>query len=288
MPENSTSLGLCFFGNQLFYAAGSTHQYPTLRRIGAIDFNFDVAQALIKDKDEHIEGLHSSISSLTDQFKTSRLHLLLPPSIECWATLPKLVYDDANEREAYINILMNGMERKKIHPSWYSLSKDNFKLLQLRTEQTMQGFQKLTNGYGNIDFASAFEVGNIWVEHVKPGGSFLTIGTFGHCISISSFILGKLRGATYIEFDDPDDLPYLWLQKAQNLPWLQGLHEQIQVYGQNAYHIIQILEPFWDEASTVAKMDTLEKMKVKAEEKTYGFNLELAFPAIILAIRQAT
>ncbi len=284
MPENDTSLGLCFFGNQLFYAAQRRDRYPELSRIGAIDFNFDVPAALINNDQSHMAGLQSSISSLSEQFQVDQLRLLLPPNAECWAMLPKLACDDADEREDYINILMNGMERKQIAPSWHSLSKDNFKLLRLRTESTLKGFQSLSSGYNGVEFSSAFEIGSKWVEHVNPGGSFLTIGAFGNCISVSSYILGKLRGATFIEFDHPDDLPYLWLQQAQNLPWLQGLHEQIQVFGQNAYHIIEILQPFWDDAGTITKMDSLEKMQVQADEKTYGFDLELAFPAIMLAL----
>ena len=63
-----------------------------------------------------------------------------------------------------------------------------------------------------------------------------------------------------------------------------GLHEEIYVYGQNAFQIIEILEPFWDEAGTITKMDKLEKIKVEADEHTYGFNLEAAFPAIMLAL----
>ena len=112
----------------------------------------------------------------------------------------------------------------------------------------------------------------------------MTICCYQNCISIASFILGKLRGATYIPYDEVQDLPYLWLQHTQQLNWMGGLHEEIYVYGENAFQFIEILEPFWDDAGTITKMDTLEKIQIEADEQTYGFNLESAFPAIMLAL----
>jgi hypothetical protein len=112
----------------------------------------------------------------------------------------------------------------------------------------------------------------------------MTICCFHNCISVASFILGKLRGATYIFYDEIQDLPYLWLQHSQQLSWMKGLHEKVYVYGMKAFRVIDILQPFWDDAGTVTKMDTLDKIKIDADEKTYGFNLENAFPAIMLAL----
>ena len=284
MPQSSDCLGLCFFGNQLFYGVNNAEHDTELERIGAIDFNFDVARSLYSNQQQNIEGLRNSVQDLKDQFNARHLHILINPDMECWATLPKLVYDTAEEREAYINILMNGLERKYIHPSWHNLSNENFKLLQLRTDHMLKGIQSLTAGLSDVGFSSAFEIGEMWIRHAHPGGSFLVVGAFKGCISVSSFILGKLRGATYIEFDDPEDLPYLWLQQAKDLPWMQGLHEQIQVFGQQSYRVIEILESFWDDAGTVTKMDTLDKMQVTADEQTYGFNLALAYPAVMLAL----
>jgi hypothetical protein len=284
MPEDNTCLGLCFFNNQLFYAVGSSEDEAYLRHIGAVNFNFNLAQALFSDETEKIEGLRSSVRDLIDRFDVHDLSILLHPRSECWATLPKRVYDDADEREAYINILMNGMKRKHIHSAWHSLSNQNYRLLRLRTDHAMRGLERLTVGMGSIGFSSAFEVGESWIGHARPGGSFLTIGRFNNCISISSYMLGKLRGATYLMFDDLEDLPYLWLRSAEDLTWLQGLHEQIQVYGYQAHSIIEVLQSFWDDEGAVVKMDTLEKMQVRAEETTYGFDLALAYPAIMLAL----
>ncbi|MBN2730808.1 MAG: hypothetical protein JXR26_00130 [Balneolaceae bacterium] len=284
MPEDNACLGLCFFDHQLFYAVSNPKQSAYLTRIGAVNFNFDVAQAVLSGQSDHLPGLHNTVLDLKDRYEVKNVRVLMYPSMECWSILPKLVYDDASEREAHINILMNGLSRKKIHPAWHALSNENFKLIRLRTDSTLSGMQSLTADISSVDLVSAFEIGEDWIKHARPGGSFLTVGCFKNCISVSSFILGKLRGATYITFEDPDDLPYFWLQKARELSWMQGLHEQIQVYGRQAYHFIEILQPFWDDAGTVSKMNTLDKMQVTADEDTYGFDLELAYPAIMLAL----
>lgn len=284
MPNDNACLGLCFFDHQLFYAVHDTQKQSFLNRIGAVDFNFDVAQAILSKEQNQLPGLRSAVNDLQERFKVKHIRVLLYPTMECWTALPKRVYDNAEERESHINILMNGLSRKQIHPSWHALSNESFKLLQLRTESTLKGFQSLTANIASVDYVSTFEIGGNWIKHARPGGSFLTVSCFRNCISVSSFILGKLRGTTYIEFEDPEDLPYLWLQQAHELQWMQGLHEQIQVYGRQAYHIIEILQPFWDEAGTVTKMDSLEKMKLTADEDTYGFDLELAYPAIMLAL----
>lgn len=284
MPDKDACLGLCFFDHQLFYAVRTPDQHAHFTRIGAVDFNFDVADTALKNDPESLPGLRSTVIELKDQYNVGHVRVLMNPSMECWTVLPKLVYDDATEREAHINILMNGRSRKEVHPAWHDLSKDNFKLIRLRTDTMLSGIQGITADIPNVDLVSAFEIGEDWIRHTRPGGSFLTVGCFRNCISVSSFILGKLRGATYIPFDDPDDLPYLWLQKANELSWMQGLHEQIQVYGRQAYHFIEILQPFWDDSGTVSKMDKLEKMQVTADEDTYGFDLERAYPAIMLAL----
>lgn len=284
MPEDKACLGLCFFDHQLFYGVSSSENEAYLRHIGAVNFNYNLAQALFSNETAKIEGLRSSVHDLIKRFEVHNVSILLHPRWECWATLPKRVYDDAGEREAYISILMNGMERKNIHPAWQPLSNQNYKLLCLRTAHAMRGLETLTAGMGNIGFSSAFEVGKSWIEHARPGGSFLTIGQFNNCIAVSSYMLGKLRGATYITFDDLEDLPYLWLQSTKDLTWMQGLHEQIQVYGYEVNSIVEVLQSFWDDESAITRMDTLDKIQVHADETTYGFDLALAYPAIMLAL----
>lgn len=284
MGQSNPSLGLCFFENQLFYAVHDPEHQKKLSRIGSVDFNIDVADAIVSGDNQHFPGIRQTITRLREQFDIDHLRVLSFPSQECWTTLPKLVYDNADEREAHINILMNGIDRKDIQPVWHNLSNQDYKFLLLRNTAALRGLERLISSAATADLVSEFEIGERWVDHVHPGGSFMTLCCFKNCISISSYILGKLRGATYINFDEIEDLPYLWLQRAQELSWMRGIHEEIQVYGSRAFNIIEILQPFWDDAGTIIKMDSLEKMQLEADEQTYGFGLELAYPAVMLAL----
>ena len=284
MEDQNPSLGLCFFENRLFYAVNDTTEPKKLARIGSFDFNVDVPETLLGDSGQHFRGISQTVNQLKEEYEIQRLRILSFPTQECWTTVPKIVYDSSDEREKHINILMSGIDRKKIHPTWYNLSNQDFKFLLLRNDESMRGIRRLASDTSTTDLVSDFEIGARWIQHADPGGSFMTVCCFQNCISVCSFILGKMRGATYIPFDDIQDLPYLWLQRTQELNWLQGLHEKIYVYGNDAYRVIEILQPFWDDAGKVTKMDSLQKIQIEAEEQTYGFNLELAFPAIMLAL----
>lgn len=285
METTNPSLGLCFFDDQLFYAVNTPGTKNALARIGSVDFNFDLPGAILRGDENHFPGISSTVSRLKEEYGINHIHVLSFPTQECWTTFPKVVYDEPDEREDHINILMRGVDRNQIEPTWYNLSNQDFKLLLLRNNNRISGMRKLASSASTSYLFSDFEVGRLWMQHSDTSGSFLTIGCFNDCISASSFILGNLRGATYLPFDDPEDLPYLWLNSTKQLSWMQGLHERIYVYGANAYRIIEILHPFWDdEGGDIIKMDTLEKMQVKADETTYGFNLECAFPAIMLAL----
>lgn len=284
MPAQHPSLGLCFFGNQLFYAVNDLSKQKKLARIGCFNFNFDVTETLLGNSEQHFRGIQQTIQQVKEEYNIQHIRILSFPTQECWTAVPKIVYDDPDEREKHINILMSGVDRKNIHPTWYNLSNQDYKFLLLRNEQTFQGLQEIVSSSSTTDLISDFEIGSRWVQHANPGGSFMTICCYRSCITISSFILGKLRGATYISYDEIQDLPYLWLQHSQQLSWMKGLHEKVYVYGTEAFNVIEILQPFWDDAGTITKMDSLDKIQIDAEEETYGFNLENAFPAIMLAL----
>ncbi len=284
MANVGACAGLCFFDHRLFYAVGSTHDPGHIHHIGTVDFNFPLAEALFTARQDKMETLQTGVHKLIDRFNINRLNVLQYPQLECWTTLPKRIYDDAEEREAYISILMNGVKRKKIHASWYPLSNRDFKLLRLRTDNAIRGLKKLTRETAHAEFFSSFEIDEKCIAHSHSGGSGLIINRLGDCISVCSFILGKLRGVTYIRFDDLEDLPYLWLQKAEDLSWLQGIHEHIYLAGSQTQPVIDRLKPFCEKSGIVAKMNTLEKMKVQAKEQTYSFDLGMAYPAIFLAL----
>ncbi|WP_185958172.1 hypothetical protein [Fodinibius sediminis] len=239
---------------------------------------------LLDESGQHFRGIRQTVAQLKQEYNIRQLRIHSFPTQECWTTVPKIVYDNADEREHYIKILMSGTDRSQIQATWYNLSNQKYKFLLLRDKTYQKDLHQLASDTATADLISDFEIGSRWIQHANPGGSFMTIGCFKDCISITSFILGKLRGATYIKFDDLQDLPYFWLQYTKELAWMRGLHEKIYVYGMEAFRIIDILEPFWDDSGVVTKMDSLEKIQIQADEATYGFSLEKAFPAMMLAL----
>ena len=206
------------------------------------------------------------------------------PAQECWTALPKVVYDNADEREDHLGIIMKGVDREDIEPTWHSVSKSQYKFLSIRRRKLMNGFNLLTDKFGTNEFLSGFEVAAKWSAFNKPGGSFLMIGCHNNVVSITSFVLGKFRAATYIKFDQAEDLPYHWLQNAAHSSWLKGLHENIYLFGHQTHEVEDALNGFWDASSTIVNLNTLNEIGVFTEEQTYGFDLAAAFPAILLSL----
>jgi hypothetical protein len=284
MSGTTHNLGVCYSANQLYYAVNAPEQPGHIQHIGSVDFNFDVSRAIQTQDSDHFSGIQTFLGNLYEQYEIDQLRILTPPYAECWTSFPKLVYDKSDEREAHLSILMKGMHREDQEPTWFPLSNQDFKFLLVRNKRVMNGFEQLASQVSGADYVSDFELGSQWTQRTGQKGSFLTVSCYRHTLAIASYVLGKLRGATYINFDDAEDLPYLWLQYADNLKWMGGIHDQIYVYGLDAYRIINILTPFWDDAAQVHKMNTLEQMKVSAQEQTYGFPLESAWPAIQLSL----
>lgn len=284
MGQQSPGLGICFFGQQLFYAVNEPGTAGRLSHIGCVDFNFDVPDALLSGNNTHFPGIRQAVEHLKETFSIRHIRILSFPNRECWSVFPKIVYDNPDEREAHLAILTGGTGRRDVQPTWHVLSNPQYRLLLLRDRSMLGGLDKIAQEVSTVDLISEFEIGSRWIAHADPGGSFLTVCCFSNCISVSSYLLGSLRGTTWISFPDPDDLPYLWLHHARHLTWMQGIHDHVYVYGFNTHEITDVLLPFWDESGPVEKMDSLEKIRIEAEEQTYGFELERAFPAILLAL----
>lgn len=284
MGQPDTNLGICFSSDNLFYAVGKSNKSDALTYLGAVDFNFDIQQALVSREDSEFSAILEAIRNLRDTHDIDRIRILTDPLYECWSVLPKLVYDRADEREAYLNLLMRGVNRRYIEPMWFDLSNQNFKFLLVRNQNVMEGYRRITSRIGRGGYFSDFEMGQCWMQHTGKKGAFLTVSIHRNILSIASFMLGNLRAATYIKFDDPADLPYLWLQRAEHLTWMNGLHEYIYVYGERVDQLIDILTPYWDDASTIEVLDTLEKMQIQASETNYSFSLTKAVPSILMAI----
>lgn len=284
MDATSKNLGVCFFSDRLFYSVNDPENDKHLSLIGSFNFNFDVIEAITTQHPDKFPLIKSTFEDLRTEFEVQSVRALTHPSHECWTALPKVVYDNADEREDHLSIIMKGIDREEIEPTWHSVNKDQYKFLNIRRRSLMTGFNQLTEKVGSSEFISDFEVAQKWSSFNNPGGSFLMIGCHNHVISITSFILGKFRASTYIKFDELGDLPYLWLQQTVNSAWMKGLHENIFLFGHQTHEVEQTLQGFWDKSSVIKNLNSLDQIGVYAEEQTYGFDLAAAFPAILLSL----
>ncbi|MTI87247.1 MAG: hypothetical protein FH748_04685 [Balneolaceae bacterium] len=281
---SSANLGVCFFSDRLFYSINDPEKDKHLFRIGSFDFNFNVIEAITQQSEEHFPHIQSTFERFRTNHQIKSVRALTHPSHECWTVFPKIVYDNADEREDHLGILMKGIERETIEPTWHSLSKGEYKFLCVRRRNLMEGFDKLTTQVATTEFSSDFEMAQKWSAFAKPGGSFMMIGCHKNLISVTSFVLGKFRAATYISFDQSEDLPYHWLQQKRHSSWLSGIHETIYMFGHHTHDVEKALQGFWDDSADITKLSTLESIGVEAKEETYGFDLAAAFPAILLSL----
>ncbi len=284
MPEPDARLGVAFDANKLLYAVSASARPAFLERIGQIEFPFDLVESLSKRDPDTFPGLCDTIGNLIRDEDVAEVRLAYPPQLECWSILPKSVYDQQDEREAHLGILMDGIPLRRISTLWHTISNRDFKLLCVRKKQHLESFSFLVNGPVNGNLQSDFQIGERWMQKSHYHGSFLTVYSTANVLSISSFLLGKLRAATYISFEEISDLSYLWLQQASHLQWMSGMHEQILVYGSMAVEVVKELQPYWDNASETIVMDTLDKIGLGSQEKTFSFSLESAFPAALLSV----
>lgn len=283
MPDADARIGINFDANKLFYAASNPDDPGVVTRIGAIDFSFDLIPSISHRDPDTFPGLCDTIKKLIQEHDASDVRMVFPPFFECWSIVPKSVFDEEEEREVHLNILMQGTDVEKTEPLWHPLSNRDFKLLAIRRKEHLDSFSALMNDIPETSLYSDFEIGSCWMKNSAFRGSFLSISSNNGVLSVSSYLLGKLRAATYIKYDDINDLPYLWLQYASHLPWINGLHEHIMVFGNHSGKIIETLEAYWDDSSEVMVMNTLNKMNLTSGDESYSFPLERAFPAAILS-----
>ncbi|TNE73680.1 hypothetical protein EP331_04000 [bacterium] len=283
MPETKT-LGLCFSSRQLYYSISDSSAPNRVQHIGCFDFSFNVARSIRTQDAESFPAVYDLVGRLKKEFHINRLQLLTVSDHECWTTLPKLVYDDAEEREAHLSIIMKGIQRNNWEVNWHDLSNRDFKLASIRNSVIMEGFMRLAEHVHEANYVSSFELGDMWTRHRGEKGSFMMVQTIPGLLSISSYILGKLRGTTYIHFDDPEDLPYLWMYYANHVKWMSGLYDHVYIFGSESEQIERVLRNVIDSSAPINRFDSLVSMGVEAQEETYGFSLEAAFPAILLSI----
>lgn len=286
MASDGSCLGVCYADNHLFYSVSDPGKKGHLKHIGSIDFNFGVRNAIVTGSEHGFPTLKTSLENLKETYSCSSVRILSPAIEECWTIVPRSVYEDSTEREAHLQLLMYGADREDIEITWHMVSNPDYRLLLLRNQKTMQGLKNLLGAFPHAEYVAEFEIGTDWQVHSDESGSFLMIHCQKNYISVSSFILGKLRGCTYIRFDHPGDLPYLWNLYAGKLLWMQGIHEEIYVFGHHTGEMTEILTPYWDDSGEVSIKNTLKSMNVQAGEKTYGFRLESAFPAVIMSLNR--
>lgn len=284
MEPVQSCLGVCYTGNQLFYSVNQPGKDGHLARIGSIDFNFDIGQAIVTGNVVGFPALKSSLEQIKTEYHCDTVKILALASEECWSVVPRSVYEDSTEREAHIQLMMHGSNRNQVQVTWHTISNNDSKLLLLRDNSSMAGFDELFRSFNSSEYVSDFELGVDWQLHSQNRGSFIMIHCMKNVVTVSSFILGKLRGATYLEFETLSDLPYLWSLYSEKLSWMSGIHDDIYVYGSFGKKTSEIMQAYWYEHGTLHILDSLTKMHVFASEKTYGFRLESAFPAIIMSL----
>jgi len=284
MDDATQNLGVCFFSDRLYYAVNQPSSETTLQEIGSFDFNFEVADAIRSQHPDRFPHIQKTIESLISEYSITSIRGLTTPNEECWTALPKVVYDNADEREDHLSIIMKGVPREDIEPTWHKVSKSEYKFLCIRRISMMDGLNKLALSVGTSEYSSDFELASKLSSFRGNSDSFMMIGCHKHSISVTSVVLGQFRAATYIKFDQLEDLPYHWLQTVQHSNWMMGLHDQTFLFGHHSHEVEKVLNHFWDKSTNAIPLNSLNEIGVQAEETTYGFDLAEAFPAILLSL----
>lgn len=276
-------LGLHATGHNLYFAVGSPDTPERTRHIGQIRLSVDAERVLRHSDAAGMPVVHSAVSALIRQHGITQMRFQLPADLECWAALPKLAYDLPDERESVIRTLMPGRERQDIVATWHEMGNRDYRMMTMRSKQVTSGYRQIAELVPESELVSEFEAVQQWVRHRASKGGILAVGCHGNRISIASFALGALRAATWFHVEDPADARYHWPQTAVAAPWLGGFHDLIVLSGSHAAIYQDLLKPFWDAGSAVLRLDSLAAIGLAAPEETYGFPLDDAFPAIMLA-----
>ncbi len=283
MQDRNRVLAINFTSNSIYFAVADTANSGNIKHVGKIDLNFSVVNTLNGLSTNLIQSVSNAITGLIQKYEPSVVKMLTFSDRECWTVLPKSVFDNAAEREAHLNILVQNKNRKDIEMFWFELSKPDFRFLAIRDREVMKLFEQTTGNFGQTEFCSDFEIGLQWVRHTKKTGSFLMIGCHESYLTLEAYILGKFRAAHILKFNRIEDLPFLWKQAETHLNWIKGYHEEIVLFGSQTRKFEDLLKSYWDSTAEISHMDTLESMQVKADELTYSFPLTEAFPSIMMS-----
>lgn len=277
-------LGLNFAGRDLLYAVSAGGKVTSLDHIGRIVLNVDASWALGRPKSDEMRVVLAAVRELVTTFSIKRIRLIVPADVETWAIVPKLVYDHPDERDAHLSVLHHGADRADLVPTWHELGNRDYKLLGIRMKSLLTGYREVGELAGEYDLCSEFEACQQWISHQASPGGVLMIGCHDHVLTVSSFMLGNLRAATWLRFEDPTDLRYLWPHTSSSAKWMSGVHERVLLFGAKAWQHADLLRAFHESDIPFHRLDSLPLIGVVADEQTYGFGLDEAFPAIMMAI----
>lgn len=277
-------LGICFNGSFLYYALSDPEHSGHLLHIGSAEMPTDAVQSIRQNDDIFFQSAAALIQSLKRQFNPVSVRIQSSPANECWSAIPRAVYKDKEELEALLPLLMPDYKRSAIEISTYGMSKSDWLMLCLRKSEVTKRYQKLTTIGRESELLADFQLGQEWNKWTGINGSYLFIGSYPGLLTISSYLLGKLRATTFFQYSDIRDIPFFWKQAAEQLSWINGYHEQIYVFGHRIRTVQEQLLGYWDRSADLILLNELHTMDVQAPESTYGFDLAQAFPAIILAM----
>ncbi|MCC5933017.1 MAG: hypothetical protein JJU35_02150 [Balneolales bacterium] len=286
MSEPAHVLGISFSGNALYYALRPKNETSYLSYIGKADFSFSVLDAFRNADEQLCTHIHRAISKITAGLNAETIRIVSFPQFECWTSLPKLAYDVPAEREAHLKLLAFGLERRNIETTWFETSIQDFRFLCIRDLTMVKMLNACTASFFSTEYCSDFEVGMEWMKLTGNSGSFLALGCGHESLSVSSFVLGKLRAATSIRQTRPENLVYAWRQNEASLSWMNGYHDEILLYGPNADLVRNHLAPVLETGAKIRSISSLDDIGVQAAEQTYSFPLQHAFPAIMMAVKQ--
>lgn len=277
-------LGLHTTGHNLYFAVGSPDTPEAIRHIGQVRLSVDAERALRRNDPDHLPVVEGAVASLVARYGIRQIRLLLPADLECWAGLPKLAYDLPDEREAAIRTLMPGHDRQDLVATWHEMGNRDYRMLTLRSKTATAGYRRVAGQVAESELVSEFEADLRWVGLQASRGGVMVVACHANRLSVASFALGGLRAATWFHAEDPADARFLWPILASEAPWMGGMHDLTVVYGTHAGPHHDRLHTFWDAGGRVVRMDSLAAIGVAAPEETYGFPLEEAFSAIMLAL----
>lgn len=281
---NVFNLGLSCSASQLFYSIAPAGSKQQIHFIGKVDFTESLDGPFRGLPGYTFESLFAFFKKICGSYSIGSLRLVSSPQYECWTCLNKLAFDEPKEREAYISALWPQHSRTQIAASWFELSNRDYRLLALRDVGEHRGIKHLAVDIPQAELLYDFEISLKWVSRFRGKGSFLLLRFYPGCLSVSSIILGQLRGVTVFTYDNLEDLTYEWLNRSRHLSWMNGIHDEVIYFGYEAQEQFAALNGYVEQNNHVQWLHKVADLAIEVEEQTYGFDFSRAIPAILASL----